>query len=139
MRETVLLESSDGITANKANDFIREKTCTSKRAFESLDYCLFFADYLSNDQKTFDAYKCVFCRSFHLTSKIMTPEQVENLFSYHTPKANQIPRYNRIREKAKKLAFFIIENTPSSAEQTLAIRKLHESTMQANAAIACNE
>lgn len=69
----------------------------------------------------------------------MTPEQIENLFSYHSPKRDQASRYNLIREKAKEFAHVINENTPSSAEQTLAIRQLHLVTMYANSAIAVNE
>ena len=69
----------------------------------------------------------------------MTNEQIENIFSYHTPKQDQIPRYNIIREKAKELALVIVENTPASAEQTLAIRSLHAATMHANSSIAMNE
>lgn len=69
----------------------------------------------------------------------MTKEQIDNLFSYHPPKGDQVARYNLIREKAREFAQIINENTPPSAEQTLAIRKLHDSVMQANAAIAVNE
>ncbi len=64
---------------------------------------------------------------------------LENLFSYHAPQGNQVDRYNRIREAAKGFAQVIVDNTPESAEQTLAIRKAHDAMMQANAAIAINE
>lgn len=69
----------------------------------------------------------------------MTQEHIDSLFSYHPPKDDQIERYNLIREKARELATVINENTPSSGEQTLAIRYLHLSVMEANAAIAVNE
>ncbi len=69
----------------------------------------------------------------------MAPEQIDNLFSYHAPKTDQTDRYNLIRFEARKLAHLITQNTPSSAEQTLAIRSLHTCVMQANAAIAINE
>lgn len=64
---------------------------------------------------------------------------VENVFCYHAPKGNQPERYVMIREKAKELANLIIEKTPPSAEQTLALRDLQRCVMMANAAIAINE
>jgi hypothetical protein len=64
---------------------------------------------------------------------------LKNLFSYHAPQGTQIERYNRIREAARGFAEVITEMTPESAEQTLAVRKVHEAMMQANSAIAVNE
>lgn len=69
----------------------------------------------------------------------MSPIDVEKIFTYHPPKADQIPRYNALRMEAKGLAERIIALTPVSAEQTLAIRKLQECVMWANASIAINE
>jgi hypothetical protein len=69
----------------------------------------------------------------------MTPEQIENTFSYHAPKGDQAERYEKIRAKARELAEVIVECTPGSPDQTAAIRKLRESVMTANAAIAINE
>lgn len=64
---------------------------------------------------------------------------VDNTFTYHAPKGDQAERYVAIRETAKKLANVIVGNTPSSAEQTLALRDLQRCVMMANAAIAINE
>jgi len=69
----------------------------------------------------------------------MAPQELENLFSYHAPKGDQVERYNAIREAAKNFAEVIVDNTPKSADQTAAIRKVREAMMTANAAIACNE
>lgn len=66
----------------------------------------------------------------------MTKEEIDNIFSYHAPTADQPQRYELIRSKARELALVIIENTPSSADQTAAIRKLRECVMTANASIA---
>jgi len=55
---------------------------------------------------------------------------------YHAPHGDQPERYELIRSKARELAIVIIENTPSSADQTAAIRKLRECVMTANASIA---
>lgn len=67
----------------------------------------------------------------------ITKEQLENWFMYHSPEGNQQSQYLAIREAGKHLAATILDNTPSSADQTAAIRKVRESVMTANAAIAC--
>ncbi len=63
---------------------------------------------------------------------------INNIFTYHSPTAEQLPKYEAIRAKAKELGHVIIENTPASADQTAAIRLLREAVMTANAAIALN-
>lgn len=70
---------------------------------------------------------------------MITQLDIDNWFIYHPPDLGQIPRYSKIREKAHELAMIILENTPSNADQTAAIRKLRECVMTANAAIACGE
>lgn len=65
-------------------------------------------------------------------------EQLENNFKYHTPVEGQPKKYEQLREKAKELAYLIDELCPKSREQALAITKLEESSMWANAAIARN-
>lgn len=57
------------------------------------------------------------------------------LFSYHPPEPDQGEKYDAIRRGALQFAETIIENTPASADQTVAIRKLRESVMTANAAV----
>jgi len=66
-------------------------------------------------------------------------DRIETLFTYHAPLTGQPERYQLIRESAKALARVIIQNTPSSADQSAAIRKLRECVMTANAAIALEE
>lgn len=65
--------------------------------------------------------------------------QVAHNFMYHAPKAGQPERYEALREKAKELAFLILDLTPSSREQSLALTELEYVVMMANAAIARNE
>jgi hypothetical protein len=69
----------------------------------------------------------------------MDRQQIDNIFSYHPPTLDQAERYQRIRQAARELAYVITENTPSSADQTAAIRKLRECVMTANAAVALEE
>lgn len=70
---------------------------------------------------------------------MITDTDINNWFTYHSPSGNQPERYKIIRDKAKELAMVILENTPASADQTVAIRKLRECVMTANASIACEE
>lgn len=64
---------------------------------------------------------------------------IERNFTYHAPKKGQPERYETIREIAKGFAMFIDENCPDSREKSLALTKLEESVMWANASIARNE
>lgn len=64
-------------------------------------------------------------------------EKLENWFTYHSPSPEQQTSYLRIREAGMLLAKVIVEETPASADQTDAVRKVREAVMTANAAIAC--
>lgn len=64
---------------------------------------------------------------------------LENIYTYHAPKEDQQERYERIRFKAKMLAAFINEKCPDSREKSIAMTKLEEAVMWANASIARNE
>ena len=65
-------------------------------------------------------------------------DRIENAFTYHTPKGDQLAKCQAIRDEAKKLAYLIMETVPDSREQALAITKLEECAMWANAGIARN-
>lgn len=62
-----------------------------------------------------------------------------DIFTYHAPFGNQPARYNGIRAEGWRLAQQIVDNTPPSREQSLAITAVQEAVMWANAAIAINE
>lgn len=64
-------------------------------------------------------------------------QKLRNWFSYHPPTEGQPERYERIRSAGLQLAVVIEAETPPSADQTAAIRKVREAVMTANAAIAC--
>lgn len=70
---------------------------------------------------------------------MITQNELNNWFTYHPPKDDQQERYVKIRDKAKEFAEVLLASTPSCADQTVAIRKLRETVMAANLAIACNE
>ena len=69
----------------------------------------------------------------------MTPEQIENNFSYHPPKGDQADRYEALRRQAKELALHIEDKCPDSREKSLALTNLEQAVMWANASIARNE
>lgn len=62
---------------------------------------------------------------------------LENWFTYHAPKKEDLEKFEAIRNAGMNLAEIIVLNTPSSADQTAAVRKVREAVMTANAAIAC--
>lgn len=66
-------------------------------------------------------------------------ERIENDFTYHAPKPGQAERYTKIRDAAKQLALLIVEETPASREQSLALTNLEQAVFFANASIARNE
>lgn len=63
---------------------------------------------------------------------------IENNFKYHAPKDGQPEKYTMLRQEAKELALVIEELCPNSREKALALTKLEESIMWANASIARN-
>jgi hypothetical protein len=65
--------------------------------------------------------------------------RIERDFTYHAPKPGQQERYAQIRDTAKVLAHIIVEVTPVSREQSLALTDLERCVMMANASIARNE
>lgn len=69
----------------------------------------------------------------------MDQKELEVRFTYHGPRGDQLHRYETIRAMAKKLAEYIVEQTPESREQSLAITHLEQAVMWANAGIARRE
>lgn len=66
-------------------------------------------------------------------------EEVQKRFEYHAPKGDQAKKYAYIRFLARELARELYTLCPSSREFSLALTKLEETIMWANASIARNE
>lgn len=66
-------------------------------------------------------------------------KEIESRFTYHSPKGDQAERYQRIRDKAKELAYVLSECCPASPDFTKALNHLDIAVMLANASIARNE
>jgi len=64
---------------------------------------------------------------------------VDRNFKYHKPTEDQASRYNHLRDKAKEYATMVLEFCPDSLERSLALTKLEEAVMWANASIARTE
>ena len=64
---------------------------------------------------------------------------IEKNFTYHAPSPDQANRYETIRLFCKRAAEIIDRRCPESREKSLAMTKLEEAVMWANAAIARNE
>ena len=64
---------------------------------------------------------------------------IDNNFTYHRPMESQLPKYEHIRERAREFAFLLEDFCPDSREKSLALTKLEECVMWANASIARNE
>ena len=65
--------------------------------------------------------------------------EIENRYCYHAPKGDQPERYQRIRAKILETAALIVDLTPGSREQSVALTALDTAMFNANAAIARNE
>lgn len=63
---------------------------------------------------------------------------LDNIYQYHAPKEGQQLKYEEIRAKGKELARMIEDLVPESREKDLALIRLEESVMWANAGIARN-
>jgi hypothetical protein len=69
----------------------------------------------------------------------MSEPDLDKNFTYHQPNTDQRERYERIRAKAKELAELVVELVPPSRERSLALTKLEEMVMWANAGVARNQ
>lgn len=67
-----------------------------------------------------------------------TLNRIKNIFTYHPPKDGQTEIYNEIREYARRFAILISSRCIDSREKSIAMTKLEEVVMWANASIARN-
>lgn len=65
-----------------------------------------------------------------------SPDDLANRFTYHPPRPGQPETYQALRDTAHAFALDIVEAAPRSRERSLALTKLEEAVMWANAAIA---
>lgn len=68
----------------------------------------------------------------------MSYEDIQNRFTYHAPNDDQVKLHEEIREMHRQLAHLIDQRVPDGRHKALALTALQESSMWANAAIACD-
>lgn len=69
----------------------------------------------------------------------MDKKELDNVFTYHAPTQDQVTDYDLIRSAGKLFASTVNMTCPNSRECSLALTKIREAVMWANAAIACNQ
>jgi hypothetical protein len=73
------------------------------------------------------------------TMDIHNPEDfISQVFTYHAPTEDQIPKYEALRAAARQFAYAIFDNVPQCSDRTAAFRHLRECVMTANSAISLN-
>lgn len=65
-----------------------------------------------------------------------TDAQLDDMFTYHAPTSDQLPKYAAINAAAKAFAMVVRDNTSPSADQSAAIRHIRDARMAANSAVA---
>lgn len=71
-------------------------------------------------------------------SERLSLENVEDVFTYHAPTEDQVPRFQAVKDALLSAAVVILTHVPDCADRSVALRKLREARMDANAAIALN-
>lgn len=67
------------------------------------------------------------------------PEEVRDRFAFHPANDVTGPLHGAVRQVFAETANKVLEFTPASREQSLALTALQEAMMWCNAAIACNQ
>ena len=68
-----------------------------------------------------------------------TRKDLEHRFKHHPPIGDKVQRHEAVRGNCMALAFTLVEMAPAGRELSLALTKLEEAMMWANAAIARGE
>lgn len=66
----------------------------------------------------------------------VTAEELRRRFTYHAPRGDEPERYELLRGEGRELAELIVELVPAGREQAVALTKLEEVVMWANAGVA---
>lgn len=66
----------------------------------------------------------------------MTVDELDRRFSYHPPSGDQATKQQAVRSEARQLAGLLKDACPEGRELSLALTRLEECVMWANAAVA---
>lgn len=72
----------------------------------------------------------------HHPSNKITRENMEDVFSYHRPTADQAERHSKVKVAAQAFALEILRLAPDCADRAAALRHVREAMMTTSAAIA---
>lgn len=73
-------------------------------------------------------------------SRYIEDAELDNWFGYHPPSSDDIAAgHDFVRRECRELAGMLNQVVPEGSEKTLALRKVREAAMWANAAIACKQ
>ena len=64
--------------------------------------------------------------------------KLSNIFAHHSPSTRQVPKYVKLRSAALKFAETVEAEAPACRERDIAVEKIREAVMWANAAVACS-
>jgi hypothetical protein len=93
---------------------------------------------MTNDQTPMtNEERSMIMPTYELSTAVV--EDLAKRFTYHKPKDDQPQRYEQIRDLARAFAASLATKCPQSRELSLALTKLEECMMWANASIARNE
>jgi hypothetical protein len=67
---------------------------------------------------------------------MISRDDIENRFTYHPPSEDRAVKHVQIREHGKALVELLNETVPDGREKSLAITKIEEAVMWANAGLA---
>lgn len=91
------------------------------------------------EQEIREKYRYAAMASAGCDRPLMTETQIlAELFKYHPPTPETLPKYAAINQAAKNFAEVVLQNCPSSADRSAAIRLIRDARMTANAAVALN-
>jgi hypothetical protein len=65
-------------------------------------------------------------------------EILAELFRYHPPTPETLPKFAAINQAAKNFAEIVLQTCPYGADRSAAIRLIRDARMTANAAVALN-
>jgi hypothetical protein len=69
---------------------------------------------------------------------VITQNQIDHWFMFHSPTPEQQKKYAALRAKAKEFAELIVVVCPEGDDKMYAIRHIRETVMLANQSIACD-
>jgi hypothetical protein len=78
------------------------------------------------------------CNQVEASRPMSAAEILADLFSYHPPTPERLPKFAAINQAAKNFAEIVLQNCPAGPDRTAAFRLIQDARMVANRAVALN-